>query len=239
MHEFRFSITYEEGADPYADAFIEHDSLSSRAVYACLRPTELWRLETVEGGPEVLGRVTELLLDESIDRLSFSERDCRADRRHSLLNRGRSRRTVYSHFADVSHCDAVPVITAEYTSAGSLIERTQRGSTARWYVLLQDDEKVGMLYDTLGGRLRDGLTFEFDHLTRVDGWQSALFTPERLPAEQQETLTLAVERGYFETPREVSLDELADELDTPRSTVSYRLRRATAELATKFVERRS
>jgi predicted DNA binding protein len=33
----------------------------------------------------------------------------------------------------------------------------------------------------------------------------------------------------------VTLDELAGHLDVPRSTVSYRLRRATAELANDFV----
>jgi predicted DNA binding protein len=49
-------------------------------------------------------------------------------------------------------------------------------------------------------------------------------------------LEAAVDRGYFETPREVTLDELAADLDLPGSTVSYRLRRATAELAKSFVE---
>ncbi|MFC6752173.1 helix-turn-helix domain-containing protein, partial [Halorubrum tibetense] len=37
----------------------------------------------------------------------------------------------------------------------------------------------------------------------------------------------------------VDADELADRLDVPRSTLTYRLRRAEAALAERHVERRS
>jgi predicted DNA binding protein len=94
-----------------------------------------------------------------------------------------------------------------------------------------------MLYDTLGARLADGMTFRFGHLTKVDSWERGLLSHRRLPNEQLETLALAFEQGYFETPREVTLDELAEQLDTPRSTVSYRLRRAVAQLTEAFMQR--
>jgi predicted DNA binding protein len=110
------------------------------------------------------------------------------------------------------------------------------GATAQWRVLAQDDEKVGLLYDSVSARLADGLSFSFDHLTEIDRWRGDLLAPGGLRAEQRQTLVTAVEHGYFETPREVTLDELADALDVPRSTVSYRLRRATAELAKAFVD---
>jgi predicted DNA binding protein len=48
-------------------------------------------------------------------------------------------------------------------------------------------------------------------------------------------MAAAVERGYYETPREITVEELAEELDLPRSTLSYRLRRAEAELVRSFV----
>jgi predicted DNA binding protein len=106
-------------------------------------------------------------------------------------------------------------------------------------VLVQDDSKIGLLYDTLSARLGEGRSFSFEHLTEVDRWESELLSRPDVRAEQRETLLLAVERGYFETPREATLDELAAELDEPRSTVSYRLRRATAELAKQFADQRS
>ena len=236
MHEFLFSITYDEGVDPYADAFIGDDSLGSEVIYSCLRPTHLWRLESVTGDPGALDRVERTLLDESSDRESVSERECRAERSHSLLTSTRRRRVVYSYLADVSRCDAVPVIASRYTSGGLLLELTRRGAEARWRVLLQDDEKAGMLYDTLGARLADGLRFEFERLAEVDGWENPLLSPRALPNEQYEILALAVERGYFERPRETTLDELADRLGIPRSTASYRLRRAVGDVVTDYVE---
>jgi len=45
----------------------------------------------------------------------------------------------------------------------------------------------------------------------------------------------AVEHGYYESPREVDVGELADHLDVPRSTLTYRLRRAEERLAKAHV----
>jgi predicted DNA binding protein len=92
-----------------------------------------------------------------------------------------------------------------------------------------------MLYDTLGSRLADGVRFRFERLTEVETWQNTVLAANSLPAEQQETLALAVDQGYFETPRAVTLDDLAEQLDVPRSTVSYRLRRAVGEVVSNFV----
>jgi hypothetical protein len=236
MREFRFSIHHEVGADAYADLLVEHDSLQSRAVYGA-GTDSFWRLESVTGDPEAIAAVEGLLVDESVDRESVTDRDCRARRRHSLLADERGRRLVYTHFSSVVGCDAVPVLAARYSPAGLMLDRTWTGATARWRVLFQDDRKVGLLYDTLGGTLGEGRRFEFGHLTDAQGWDDRLLLPESLPDEQRATLERAVEHGYFETPREVTLDELAADLDVPRSTVSYRLRRATAALAEAFVDR--
>jgi len=235
MHEFLFSISYEEGVDSYADAFIRDHSLRADAVYSCLVPTRFWRLEAVTGDPEALDGLEALLLDESLDRESLSKRRCDAERTHSLLTCTDRRRVVYTHLSEVARCDAVPVIAAQYIPGGSLVELTRRGNEAQWRVLMQDDRKAGMLYDTLGSRLAEGLSFRFERFAEVDSWENSLLASNALPNEQYETLSLAVERGYFETPREVTLDELADQLEVPRSTVSYRLRRAVAEVVTDFV----
>lgn len=236
MHELLFSLTYERGVDEYTDLFIEHDDLRAEAVYSCLDPSALWRLDVLTGDPSTLETVTPLVLDESRDRESVSERPCEANRHHSLLTETGRRRVVYSYLSDVRRCDAVPVIAAQYLSGGSLIELTRQGAEAQWRILMQNDEKAGMLYDTLGARLADGMQFRFERFAEVDTWQNTMLAANSLPNEQQETLALAVERGYFETPREVTLDDLAEQLDVPRSTVSYRLRRAVREVVSNFVQ---
>lgn len=53
-----------------------------------------------------------------------------------------------------------------------------------------------------------------------------------LTPEQYETLTLAVETGYFDVPRAASTADLADELGVSQTAVSERLRRAVDALVT-------
>jgi predicted DNA binding protein len=51
-----------------------------------------------------------------------------------------------------------------------------------------------------------------------------------LTPDQREALVLALRRGYFETPSEVALDELADELDITRQALSTRIRRGNEKV---------
>lgn len=52
----------------------------------------------------------------------------------------------------------------------------------------------------------------------------------RLTGAQSEALALALERGYFEVPRQTSLEDLAAELGVSDSAASQRLRRGLAAL---------
>ncbi|MEF8827078.1 MAG: helix-turn-helix domain-containing protein, partial [Halapricum sp.] len=236
MYDFSFEITYNAGADEYVDVFMQRESLRSEAIYSCHDPSELWTLESVTGDPGDLAVIDQLLLDESVERESISDRECNLSRTASLLTEEQRRRVAYTYVSDRDHCETVPFITAKYVDGGVLFQQSRTGDTVRWRVLVQDDSKIGFLYDTLSAKLGEGLSFSFKHLTEIDRWDSGLLSPVDIRAEQREVLKLAVERGYFETPRKVTLDELADELALPRSTVSYRLRRATAELAKRFAD---
>src|SRR6056297_1410924 len=51
-----------------------------------------------------------------------------------------------------------------------------------------------------------------------------------LTETQREALILAYERGYFDTPREASLEEIADELGITQQSLSSRLRRGHRRL---------
>jgi len=53
-----------------------------------------------------------------------------------------------------------------------------------------------------------------------------------LSAEQREALTTAERAGYFDVPREVSLDELGDRLGVSGQSASERVRRGVSKLVT-------
>lgn len=57
-----------------------------------------------------------------------------------------------------------------------------------------------------------------------------------LTQRQYETLTAAIEHGYFEIPREVSMQELSDELNISHQALSERLRRAYQSLVTSELD---
>lgn len=53
-----------------------------------------------------------------------------------------------------------------------------------------------------------------------------------LSQEQREALVLALREGYFETPSDAALDDLADELGITRQSLSNRIRRANEKVLT-------
>jgi hypothetical protein len=73
-----------------------------------------------------------------------------------------------------------------------------------------------------------GLSYEVKYV-RQSPVSSALLT-ER----QQSLLLAAVERGYYDTPRQCTLSELAAELDLAKSTLSERLHRLEGKVMKEF-----
>jgi predicted DNA binding protein len=56
------------------------------------------------------------------------------------------------------------------------------------------------------------------------------FGKYEVTSEQEQALTAALEAGFFDVPRQVTLAELADELDISEQAVSARIRRGSANL---------
>ena len=59
---------------------------------------------------------------------------------------------------------------------------------------------------------------------------------EAITSKQCEALAMAVEGGYYSTPRKIELADLADELGVTPSAVSQRLKAVESTLASEFVE---
>jgi len=63
------------------------------------------------------------------------------------------------------------------------------------------------------------------------GQDEELETTAALTEPQQEAIAEAYRQGYYDVPREISLEELANELDISHQALSERLRRANRVLA--------
>lgn len=116
--------------------------------------------------------------------------------------------------------DAARLFDDLLAEGGSLLEA--RGSNGWWQVRMRfhDHADLGRTHERLLDR---GINAD---VRRVAELSEASATNSRLTPEQQEALAAAFERGYFEIPRGISMEELADELDISHQALSERLRRA-------------
>nr|WP_265472954.1 helix-turn-helix domain-containing protein [Halohasta litchfieldiae] len=66
--------------------------------------------------------------------------------------------------------------------------------------------------------------------------QERLHTSQLLSEKQQELVLEAVDRGYYDTPRDCTLTELADAVGIAKSTCSETLHRAEETIIEHFIE---
>ncbi|WP_255170239.1 helix-turn-helix domain-containing protein [Natrononativus amylolyticus] len=105
-----------------------------------------------------------------------------------------------------------------------------RGSGGRWEVEMRfpDREAFTAYYSFLEAA---GVAFDLQRLS--DGAEAA--TDDILTESQREAVCLAWERGFFDVPRETTLEELAVALDISDQAVSERLRRGQSRLVEEYL----
>ena len=87
-------------------------------------------------------------------------------------------------------------------------------------------------------RLRSSLKTErvnYKVLSLTDAKFSLNSPISRLTEKQQEAISLAFRLGYFDTPRKISVDELAEKLGLSSSTLAVHLRRAERRLLAEML----
>jgi hypothetical protein len=233
MREFTFTVRYDAGEDALMDVFRGTPTLTSRALSACDGPGAFWRLERFTGPREALSRVERLRTDgdggESLDT-----RDGITESVHDVIERGDGQLVLYSYLSGLCGTTTVHGLVGRYLDRGTVVESEREGDGVSYRLLMRSDRNVGLVYDALTAGLREGLSFETGHLCDAESWHPGLSAETTLPGEQRRALREAFERGYYETPRRLSLEELAEALSVPRSTLSYRLRRAESRLVQGF-----
>lgn len=236
MREFTFTIEYERGADPIMDVFIDNPDSVARSLDGFVTEERFWRIERISGSLDALDRIEQVRFDDGTCGESLTQRDCDATRYHDVLERDEGELVLYTYLEDIQACESVHTLAGKHLPPGLVFETRRRANRHSWRVLMRSDASVGVLYDELAARLREGLSFHMGHLRDADGWQRDSLASVTMPAEQRAALRAAVEGGYYETPRETTLDDLAATLDIPRSTLSYRLRQAETRLACRYIE---
>lgn len=235
MREFVITLEYDSGVDPVADVFIDHPGSLSKSVACSVARDAMWRLDRISGPTSAIDRLEYLLLDTERCNECPDRPACHSHREYELLSRDATSCTIYTYRSGIDRCRTLPSLAAEYLGDGLFYETQRKANQYEWRILMRNDANVGRLYDALQAELSDGISVSLSHLTEPTHWTDEAISVTKLPYEQRKALKLAVEHGYYQTPRETSLSDLAEQVDVPQSTLQYRLQRAESWLAGHFV----
>lgn len=238
MREFGFTMEYDEGADPVMDVFIRNPEMYNEADSISVSTAGLWRVDSFTGPEPALQELEEVYTSNLVcnDCLGVHQ-ECDAVWRYQVIQEETGYRSIYSYLKQINYCHSVPFLSLTNHGNGLFFDAQRNQDTYHWRVLLPTSARAGDLYDDIEEGLPPGISVGMTQLKQPESWGETDSGFGDLPHEQLDSLVTAVEMGYYETPREVTLNEIAERLGVPESTCRYRLRRAESWLTKNFIRR--
>lgn len=131
---------------------------------------------------------------------------------------------IFHHSGDI--CESCPgIVFSEYGLVPHFIDRAEDQFIVRSF--LPSDHQLSELVEDLRGVSHDVRVLRILDLQDFGvGSRAQEVDMSRLTDKQLDALEYAFERGYYESPPEVSLSELAQEFDISEAALSQRLARA-------------
>lgn len=237
MRELTIELHYDEGIDPVMDVCIAAQTVCGESIASAVQRDQLWHIERFRGPTERLDEIETIRFSDEGGHERMTETDCGAAREHEVIERSPTTLAIYTFVTRLHTCDSVLALAARHLDHGVVFQSRRRGGVHRWRCLLRSEENVDVFYDAIENHLRDGISVSMQRLGTVEQVDYDSLVTVSIPQKQRETLRAAIDCGYYETPREITIDELADRLDIPPSTVSYRLRQAESYLAKGYFHR--
>jgi predicted DNA binding protein len=234
--EFEFVLRFESGADELMDIFRQHQGLSLWSSAIFVSGEHMWRLDHAKGTAKALSTFDGVFLDESRCNECFDVDQCDTERAYHVLDRQETSRTIYTLRREVEKCHSLPRFILDHVQKGTVFESRRVSDEYRWRVLYPGGHPIGDVYDSIESHLREGVSLSVSHLTDAGNWKPTEKIATDVSPDHWEVLEAAVDHGYYERPRAISVSDLASILDEPRSTVQYRLRTAEDRIVSQFVE---
>ena len=235
LREFTFRLHYETGDDPVMDLFHDNPDVSASALDVCTGNGSYLRLLRLTGDPAVTTELQAVFEVHAHGPASIDSTDCCGTCTSFPLETTTGRRSLYLFVDGDNDCETIQTVVCSRLGRGTLSEVHYHDGVESWRILMPSDDRVGVLYDQISAALREEVRFELGHIGDAIEWEGTGVLAADISGAQERALREAVRQGYYERPRGVTLDELAADLDVPRSTLSYRLRMAEAELVKQYV----
>ncbi len=237
MRELVFELDYRPGWNPVADTLVEYPDAAIRSLSCHVTPDTLWRVDYVKGELDALSALETAYKSADYFPDCLVVNDCEATSETRVLDRADDALVIYCVWHRSEICTSVPHLALEHLGEGLLFETRQQENRYIWRLIVPEQQPIGQFADALRTEVNEVGGMELLRLTdhKPGKSESSLQTADGLSPEQRQALHAAVSHGYYETPRQIELTELAEELNIPQSTLSYRLQRAESYLATTFV----
>lgn len=238
MRKLVFALEYTPGANAVADILAENPETKIRSLSCHVSPDTLWRVDYVTGKKSALDNIAETVADAEYYTDCLARRDCEADWETQVLDRTDDALLLYSYWSRTPSCTSIPHLALDHFGDGLIFKTTWVGRRYEWRIIAPDDTTYHAFRDAIESEIDDTTGVAFVRVGDADEATPDDKAPSLTP-EQDAAVRAAVEHGYYQTPREIETYELAEKLDIPGSTLSYRLRRAEAQLAQEYVADRS
>jgi predicted DNA binding protein len=238
MRELVFALEYQPGCNRVADTLADHPEARIRSLSLHATTERLWRVDHATGTPAALEAIENAFLTADYYADCLATRDCGATQETQVLDHTDDTLVLYSYWERTAACVSVPHLALDHLGDGVMFETRHEGRHYTWRLIHSGSGDVAAFFDELEAAVGDCARMEMLRTadTAVVAGDAGGGTTGLSP-EQEAALRAAVEHGYYETPREVDVGELATHLDVPRSTLTYRLRRAEEHLAKQYVSR--
>jgi predicted DNA binding protein len=238
MRELVFAIEYEPGCNRVADTLAGHPEASIRSLSLHVTRNRLWRVDHATGTSDALTDIEDAFLNGDYYADCLATEDCNATQTTQVLDRTAETLVLYSYWERTPLCASIPHIARDHLGDGLLFDTRHESRHYTWRIIHSGQGDVSDFFDELETAVGD--------CARMEMLRTAVASPSmgdaatglnEPPPEQQAAIQAAVEHGYYESPREIDVGELAEHLHVPRSTLTYRLRRAEEHLAKRYIAR--
>ena len=239
MRELVFALEYEPGCNRIADTLADHPDASIRSLSLHATEDRLWRVDHATGTPGALADIEDAFLNSDYYADCLAAQDCDATQTTQVLDHTNDTLVLYSYWERTPLCSSIPHIARDHLGDGLLFDTRHESRHYTWRIIHSGEGDVSAFFEELETAVGDCARTEMLRTAATStptskGDDSAA----ELSPKQEAALQAAVEHGYYESPREIDVGELAEHLNVPRSTLTYRLRRAEEHLAKQHVARK-
>lgn len=235
MRELTFCLEFDYGVDPVTDVFIDHPAVRSNAIASPIGRDQFWQVKQFLGTGAALDRIERHRLENGDQDTTAQDGPESAKHHHERLERSASTLAIYSFGERIHTSTSVVALAARHLDLGHILQTHRRKNQQEWRLLMRSEANVSTFYETVEEHLGSGICLNFGRLGEAEHWSFDSVAAVSLSGVERDTLWAANKHGYYETPREITVSDLAEELAVPQSTVSYRLRRAEEKLVKGYV----